>query len=77
MKKEKTKAGQIIGTLIKSAIKFAVPGGHILANIAGDNGSLPGRIDKQRSWQDVAIEISKILAYLIAAKYGLDLADLG
>ena len=74
MKKEKSKAGQIIGGLIKTAIKFAVPGGHILANIAGDNGALPGQIDKQRSWQDVTLEVVKILAYLVAAFYGLDLA---
>lgn len=69
-----TKGGQILGALVKMGIKNLIPGGHILANIQTDNNQPSGTFDRSKSWQDVSIELGKLVIYALALYYlGIEL----
>ena len=71
----KKKLGQIIGGLLKTVIATAIPGGNILANIKGDNNTPPGTFDRSRTWQDVALELGKLVVYALILYYlGIEVA---
>ena len=69
LKFKETKTGQILGGLIKVAIKNLIPGGHILANIKTDNNQPAGTFDRSRSWEDVAFELGKLVIYALVLYY--------
>ena len=64
----------LLGGVVKTALNVAIPGISILANIKADNNESPGKYDASKTWQNVAIELGRIVLYILALKFlGIDI----
>ena len=71
----KRKLLNTFGTIAKLATKFIVPGGAILDNFTTHNAAPTGKYDTSRSWPDVALELGKIIIWVLALYYlGIEVA---
>lgn len=67
-----SKGFNILKGLGRLAITNLVPGGNILANLEANNKQAPGTYDRSRTWQDVALELGKLILWGLAL-YFLDI----
>ena len=75
MAKKERKGLKIIGAILKDVVAKAIPGGNIIKNILTDSeGSPSSTFNKSKTWPDVAMELGKVVLWVLALKYfGIDI----